>query len=132
MTDDQYGKTADGKLVLVKQKSCPARTASHTMWGPVVMDPVSYAVLPGKEDVVIMGSPTIAALGINVYVSLDECARKCNLSVQGVESPNFKECRQVGIAVEALLHRDPGAPEPPDEAVERLVSGVPDMGMEPE
>ena len=82
MTDDQYVKIADGKLVLVKQKSCPVRTALHTMWGPVVMDPVSYAVLPGKTEVVILGNPTLATLGINVYDSLGECARKHNLSLR--------------------------------------------------
>ena len=53
MTDDQHGKMADGNLVLVKKKSCPVRAALHTMWGPVVMDPVLYATLSGKEDVVI-------------------------------------------------------------------------------
>ena len=51
---------------------------------------------------------------------------------EGVESPNFKESRWVSIAVEALLQRGPGAPEPPDEAVERLVSRGPDIYMEPE
>ena len=70
MTDDQYVKMADGKLVLRKQKSYPVRTALHTMWGPVVMDPVSYAVLPSKEDVVILRSPTLAALGINCTTAL--------------------------------------------------------------
>ena len=69
--------------MLVKQKSCPV----------AVMNPVSYAVLPGKEDVVILRSPTLVALGIKVYDSLGECTRKRNLFVQGVESPNFKECR---------------------------------------
>ena len=49
------------------------------------MDPVSYAVLLGKENAVILESPT--ALEINVYDSLNKCARKRNLSVQGVESP---------------------------------------------
>ena len=53
-------------------------------------------------------------------------------AVQGVESPNIKECQRVSIAVEALLQRGPGAPEPPDEAVVRLVSHGPDTGMEPE
>ena len=38
----------------------------------------------------------------------------------------------MSIAVEALLQRDPGVPEPPDEAVELLVSRRPDMVMEPE
>ena len=71
-------------------------------------------------------------LGINAYDNLGECARKRNLSVQGVELPNFKGCRRVNIAVGLLLQRGPGAPEPPDEAVERLISGGPDMGMDPE
>ena len=38
----------------------------------------------------------------------------------------------MSIAVKALLQRGPSAPEPPDEAVERLISRGPDMGMEPE
>ena len=78
------GLMTDGKLVLVKQNSCPVRAALHTMWGPVVIDPVSFAVLPGKEDVGVLGSSTLVTLGINVYESLGECARKRNLSVQGV------------------------------------------------
>ena len=51
MTDDQYAKMADSKLVLVRQKSYLVRTALHTMRGSVVMDPVRYAVLPVKEQV---------------------------------------------------------------------------------
>ena len=121
MTDDRYVKMTHGKLVQVKQKSRPVRTALNTVWGPVVTDLVSYAALPGKEDMAILGSPTLAALRIKVYDSLGECVRKRKVSVQGVESPNFKECRPVTIAVEALLQCGPGAPEPPDEAVERLV-----------
>ena len=93
---------------------------------------VSYVVLLGKDDVVMLESPTYAALGINVYDSLCECARKRNLSVQGVESRNFKECQRVSIAMEALIWRGPGAPEPQHEAVERLVYREPAMGMEPE
>ena len=100
------------------------------MWGPLVVDPVSYTVLPGKEDVMILGSPTLAALGIDVYDSLGECAREHNLSVQSVESPNFKECRWVSIGVEALLQRGPSAPEPSDKTVEQLVYRGPDTGME--
>ena len=32
MTDNQYVEMATGKLVLVEQKSCPVRTALHTLW----------------------------------------------------------------------------------------------------
>ena len=80
----------------------------------------------------ILVSPTLAALGINVYDSFGEYVHKRILSVQGVESLNFKECRRVSIAMEAQLQRALGAPEPPDETVEWLVSRGPDMGMKPE
>ena len=46
-------------------------------------------ILPGKKKVVILGSPTLVALGINVYDSLGECARKRNLSVQDVGLPDL-------------------------------------------
>ena len=131
-TDDQYVEMVDGKLVLVKQNSRPVRTALHTMWAPVVTDPISYAVLPGKEDVMILGGPILAALRISVYDSLGECARKCNLFVKSVESPNFKEYRRVSIAGEALLQHGPGASESLYETAERLVSRGADMGMESE
>ena len=132
ITDDQYVKMADGKLVVVNQKSCPVRRALHTMWGPGVMGKVSYAVLPGKEDVMVLGSPTLATQGVNLNDSLGEFSLHRNLSVQSVEWPSFKECRRVSIVVEALLQRGLGAPKPPDKAVERLVSLGPDMCMEPE
>ena len=38
----------------------------------------------------------------------------------------------MSIAVGALLQHALGGPEPPHEAVERLVSGGPHMGMDPE
>ena len=38
MTDNQYVKMDDGKMLLVKQKSRAVITALHTMWRPVVMD----------------------------------------------------------------------------------------------
>ena len=82
MTDGRYVEMANDKLVVVKQKSCSVKTALHTIWGPVVMDPVgSYAVLPGKEDVAILGSPTLVTLGISLYDSLGKCTRNRNFSV---------------------------------------------------
>ena len=80
----------------------------------------------------ILGIPTLAALKIIVYDSYGECSSKRSLFVQGVESPKFKKGRWVSIAVKALLQRGPGAPGPPDEAVERLVSRGPHKDVEPE
>ena len=88
---------ADSKSVPGKQKSCPVRTALHTIRGPVVMDPVSYAVLPGKQKIVILGSPTLATVGIKVYDSLGECARKRNPSVQCVASLNFEDSQLISF-----------------------------------
>ena len=53
-------------------------------------------------------------------------------SVQGVKWPTYKEYRRVSIGVKALLQCGPGAPEPSDEAIERLFSLGPDLGMESE
>ena len=102
--------------------SIMSESVAAKLHATVVVDPVPYATLSGKEDGVILGSPTLATLGIDVYDSTGEYARKRNLSVQGVESSNFRKCRWVSIAEES--------PEPPDEAVERMVSRGSDMGME--
>ena len=79
-----------------------------------------------------LGEPDSCGLGINVYDSLGKCALERNPSAQGVESPNFKDCRRVSIAWKVQLQRGQGAPESPDQAIERLVSRGPDMRMEPE
>ena len=39
------------------------------------MDPFSFAVMPGNDDVVILGNPTLKAPGIDVYDSLGARAR---------------------------------------------------------
>ena len=67
-----------------------------------------------------------AALSNRLIGTAEECAHKRNLSVQGGESPIFKQYWLVSIAVEALLQRCPDARETPDDAVERLVSRGPD------
>ena len=88
-----------------------------------------FAGRGGRGD---LGEPESHGSGIKVYDGLGECASKRNLSMQGVESPNFEEFRWMSIAVEALLHGSPGVSEPPDEAVERLASRGTDTGIEPE
>ena len=83
MSDDQYVNMANSKLVLVKHKSCPVRIALHTMWGPVVIDRVSYTVLPVKEVKVIAikvskaeifpeNSGELGHFGLSVGLSLTE------------------------------------------------------------
>ena len=73
-------KVADGRVLAVTQKTCPVRIALHTSWGLVSVDPLSFAII-----VVILGNPTLKALGIDVYESLGACARS-RASVACVET----------------------------------------------
>ena len=59
-------KVADGRVLVVQERTCPVRIALHTSWGLVTMEPFSFAVMPGDDDVVILGNPTLKLLGIDV------------------------------------------------------------------
>ena len=76
MTQAGRLKVADGRVVEVSNKTCPVRIALHTSWGLVQVDPFSFAVMPGNDDVVILGNPTLEAVGIDVYDSLGARARE--------------------------------------------------------
>ncbi|CAB1109830.1 unnamed protein product [Ectocarpus sp. CCAP 1310/34] len=123
-------KTVEGRLVTVTEKTCPVRMTIHTQWGPVVLDPRAFAVMPGTDDVVIIGDPTLTKLGIDVYEAMAQHALKeRDMEVRGVDTPGFHEARRISVSVEAFTQR--AAPDPPDAAVERLVARGPDMVMTP-
>lgn len=52
-------KVADERILEVTRKPCP-------VW----VDPFSFAVMPGTEEVVILGNPTVKVLGIDAYEAL--------------------------------------------------------------
>lgn len=57
--------------------------------------------------VVMPGSLTLQAFGIEVYDTLQECARKRGMvSVKRVETANSEACRRVSVSIEALQHND--------------------------
>ena len=56
-------KVADGRVLVVYQGTCPVRIALHISWGLVTMDSFSFAVMPGDDDVVILGNQTFKAAG---------------------------------------------------------------------
>ena len=95
------------------------------------MDHFSFAVMPGDDDGVMLGNPTLKALGIDVYDSLGARARE-RAGLAGVETASYKQCRRVSLSVEALQHVDTRDGESADEAVERLASRGPDVGMSPD
>lgn len=123
-------KMADGRVLPVSEKTRPVRAALHTAWGPVVMNPISFAAMQGDDDVVLIGAPTLEKLGVDIYKNLGERVQEARaMNVRGVESPGFREARRVTMSVDALMHQ--AQPDPPDEAVERLVARGPDMIMSP-
>ena len=78
-------KVADGRVLVVQVRTCPVRIALHTSWGLVTMDPFSFAVMPGDEDVFIFGNPTLKLLGIDVYDILGARARE-RAALTGVDT----------------------------------------------
>ena len=69
-------KVADDRVLAVEQNTCPMQIALHASWGLVTLDPVTFAVMPGGDDVVILGNPTVQLLGIDDYDSLGARARE--------------------------------------------------------
>lgn len=119
-------KVADGRLREVTEKTIPVRISLHTSWGLVSLDPFSFAVMPGDDDVVILGNPTLKALGIDVYESLGARERK-QANIASVETAAYKQCRRVSMSVDALHQPETAQPDSPDPAVERLLRRGPDM-----
>ena len=106
--------------------------ALHTSWGLVTLDPFSFAVMPGDDDVVIIGNPTLTTLGIDVDDSLGARARE-RAALVGVDTAAYRHCRRVTVSVDALQKQQTSfTPEKPDETVERSVARGPDIDMSPE
>lgn len=57
MDTPQQIRVADGRVLQVIEKTCLVRVALHTSWVPVTVDWFSFAVMPGTDDVVILGDP---------------------------------------------------------------------------
>ena len=124
-------KVADGRVLVVQERTCALQIALHTIWGLVTMDASSFAVMPGDDDVVSLGNPTLKLLGINVYNSLGARARE-RAALTGVDTAAYRQCRRVIASVDALQQQQCGTPGAPDEAVKRLVVRGLNIGMSPE
>eukprot|EP00752_Nemacystus_decipiens_P016680 g14920.t1 len=123
-------RLADGSRRSVEHKTLPLTVALHTGWGPTVLREQRFAVMPGDDDVVIVGSPMLKRFGIDVHEMANAVARKGHEArIAGVDSPRVSDARRVALSVEALHGAD--RDDVPDEAVERLVARGPDMVMSP-
>ena len=89
-------KVADGRVLAVEKKTCPVRIALHTSWGLVTLDLFCFAIIPGDQDVVILGNPTMKLLGIVVYDSFAGART-------GTRGPH--RCRHRGVPAVSPSHR---------------------------
>ncbi|CAN0266889.1 unnamed protein product, partial [Ectocarpus sp. 4 AP-2014] len=60
-------KTATGAPVEVTHKTVPTAVSIRTPWGAVQLEPITFAVMPGEDNVVLFGTATMKKLGIDLY-----------------------------------------------------------------
>ena len=102
----------------------------RTPWGVVKVPPITFAVMPGSDDVVLFGVATMKVLGLDLYPWTLEKLRPSAVSVQtGVESPDFLAARRVTLLAESF-QSEIADDAPADVVVERLVERGPDMFMD--
>ena len=93
-------RTATGANVTVAHKTVPIEVSLRTPWGAVKVPPITFAVMPGSDDVVLVGMATMKALGLALYTWALEKLRPSAVPVQtGVESPSFLAARRVTLPV---------------------------------
>ncbi|CAN0385396.1 unnamed protein product, partial [Scytosiphon promiscuus] len=63
----QSARTATGNVVTVTHKTVPIEVSLRTPWGTVKMPPVTFAVMPGSDNVVLFGMATMKELDIDLY-----------------------------------------------------------------
>ena len=51
----------------VTHKTVPIEVSLRTPWGAVKIPPITFAVMPGSDDVVLFGMATMKALGLDHY-----------------------------------------------------------------
>ena len=124
--------TASGQKVAVTERTIPLQLALVTAWGPAPLPPISFAIMPGSDGVILLGLPTLQDLRVDPYACLSQSLKPPAFQpASGVETPAYLGNRRVSLSVEAFQEVGGQVAEERDEAVERLVERGPEMFMEP-
>ena len=108
-------------LVTVTHRTVPIEVSVRTPWGAVKVPPITLAVMPGSDDVVLFGVATMKSLSLDLYPWALEKLRPSTVPVQaGVESPSFLAARRVTLPEESF-QSEVADDAPADVAVQRLV-----------
>ena len=59
--------TALGQKVSVTERTIPRQLALVTPWGPAPLPPISFAIMPGSDGVLLLGLPTLKDLGVDPH-----------------------------------------------------------------
>ena len=115
--------TASGQKFSVSKRTIPLQLALVTPWGPAPLPPISFAIMPGSDGVLLLGLPTLKDLGsIRMSGSWTPCSSGCLRLIRA---------SRVSLSVTALQEAGWQATEEPDLAVERLVERGPDIFTDP-
>ena len=105
---------ASGQKVSVTERTIPLQLALVTAWGPTPLPPISFAIMPGSDGV-LLGLPTLKDLGVDPYERiLDSMQQRVSLPNQGVETPVLLGSRRVSLSVAALQEAGRQATVEPD------------------
>ena len=82
--------TASGQNVSVTERTIPLQLALVTPWGSAPLPPISFAIMPGSDGVLLLGLPTLKDFWIDPYERIwDSMPQGVSLPDQGVETPAF-------------------------------------------
>ena len=124
-------RTATGATVSVTHKTVPIEVSVRTPWGAMKIPPITFAVMPGSDDVVLFGKGNDEGVRLDLYPGALEKLRSSAVPVQiGVESPSFVAACRVTLSVQSF-QSEVSDDAPADVAVERLVERGPDMLVDP-
>ena len=51
----------------ITHKTVPIEVSLRAPWGAVKVPPITFAAMPGSDDVVLFGVATMKALGLDLY-----------------------------------------------------------------
>ena len=107
--------TATGQKVSVTERTIPLQLALVTPWGPAPLPPISFAIMPGSDGVLLVGLPSLKDIGVDPYERIrDSMQQRVSPPNQGVETPALSIGRRVSLSVAALQEAGGQAMEEPD------------------
>lgn len=112
-------------------KTVVVQLTVHTPWEAVVFHPELYAVIPGRDSVVIVGRVTLDKLGLSFNSQIFQHAgARRSLPIPGIKNPDYlSNCR---VALSIFGSQDAwGVELEPHKAMAKLVSRGSEMFMGP-